>query len=67
MVEKYIKYNGNYTKVLSCDQCKAGIVTLNENVKIICECAFQDCKHIRGINLPQYLEVIEEDAFKDCI
>ena len=66
MVEKYIKYNGNYTKVLSCDQCKAGIVTLNENVKIICECAFQDCKHIRGINLPQYLEVIEEDAFKDC-
>lgn len=60
MVEKYIKFNGNYTKVLSCDQCKAGIVTLNENIRIICDSAFQDCKHIRGINLPQNLEVIEE-------
>ena len=30
MVEKYIKYNGDYTKVLSCDQCKAGIVNLKD-------------------------------------
>ena len=52
MVEKYIKYNCNYTKVISCGQCKAGIVTLKEDVKIICECAFQDCKHIRDINRP---------------
>lgn len=66
MVEKYIKYNGDYTKVLSCDQCKAGIVNLKDEVKIICDSAFQDCKHIRGINFPQYLEVIEECAFKDC-
>lgn len=66
MVEKYIKYNGNYTKVLSCDQCKAGIVTLKDEVKIICDSAFQDCKHIREINFPKYLEVIEENAFKDC-
>ena len=48
--EQFIKYNGNRTKVLSCDPKASGEVVLDDSVTTICECAFQDCKEITDIN-----------------
>ena len=64
--EQFIKYNGNRTKVLSCDPKASGEVVLDDSVTTICECAFQDCKEITDINIPESIAYIEEDAFKDC-
>lgn len=64
--EQCIKYNGNRTKVLSCDPKASGSVVLDDSVTTICECAFQDCKDITKLNIPANIAHIEEDAFKDC-
>ena len=47
--EQCIKYNGNRTKVLSCDPKASGSVVLDDSVTTICECAFQDCKLVEWL------------------
>lgn len=62
--EKYIKYNGDHTKVLSCDPKAEGEIILLDSVTTICECAFQDCTKVTDINIPDNIAYIEDDAFK---
>lgn len=65
--EKYIKYNGSFTVVLSCDQAKRGKAIVKETVYEIADEAFIDCKNITEIELPNGLAYIGESAFDGCI
>lgn len=65
--EKYIKYNGSYTVLLSCDPAKHGKVNVKESVYEIAEEAFIDCKDITEIEFPETLAYIGESAFRNCI
>lgn len=64
--EKYIKYNGSYSKILSCNPAKQGKIAIKESVSEIAEEAFINCKDVTEIELPESLVNIGESVFKDC-
>lgn len=58
-----ILYNKNQTELIKALTSNEGTVTIPEGVKVIKEFAFDGCKAVTGISLPNSLEEIEEGAF----
>lgn len=61
-----IVYSADGDILLCCPQKKEGIIKVKEGTKIIKEKAFQSCKNIEKVILPDSLESIESKTFANC-
>ena len=62
-----VKYSKDGRKLLKAPQKLKGTYAIKEGTKIICDRAFEDCKSLRSLVIPNSVTSIGESAFSFCI
>lgn len=62
-----VKYSKDGRKLLKVPQKLKGTYAIKEGTKIICDRAFEDCKSLRSLVIPNSVTSIGESAFEGCI
>lgn len=61
-----VKYSKDGRKLLKVPQKLKGTYAIKEGTKIICDRAFEDCKSLRSLVIPNSVTSIGESAFSFC-
>lgn len=61
-----VKYSKDGRKLLKVPQKLKGTYAIKEGTKIICDRAFEDCKSLRSLVIPNSVTSIGESAFEGC-
>ena len=61
-----VKYSKDGRKLLKVPQKLKGTYAIKEGTKIICDRAFEDCKSLRSLVIPNSVTSIRESAFSFC-
>lgn len=61
-----VKYSKDGRKLLKVPQKLKGTYSIKEGIKIICDRAFEDCKSLRSLVIPNSVTSIGESVFEGC-
>ena len=61
-----VVYSKDGKRLVSAEHCDCKTYTIKKGVKVICNKAFFECKHIQSINIPDSVTSIGDYAFEGC-
>ena len=64
--EDGVLFSKDMTRLVRCPEAKTGAYEIPDTVVAIDDSAFEGCRHLESIRIPDGVETVGRDAFKDC-